>query len=112
MNYFYRKIYLFFMLSSFIVFLSVFLSVPLFAIEDTEGFLSPKELIIRAWESWGAKDIERTFYYTDKCIKSYSEEAKTEQVSLKGFPSTDSINRFETLNAVGTSYFIQGEAYL
>jgi len=112
MNYFYRKIYLFFMLSSFIVFLSVFLSVPLFAIEDTEGFLSPKELIIRAWESWGAKDIERTFYYTDKCIKSYSEEAKTEQVSLKGFPSTDTIDHFEALNAVGASYFIQGEAYL
>jgi tetratricopeptide (TPR) repeat protein len=77
-----------------------------------EEILSPKQLIVRAWESWGSKDYERTFYYTNRCIELYSEEAKKEQASLGGFPSTEAMDRFVALNAVGTSYFIQGEAYL
>jgi beta-glucuronidase len=77
-----------------------------------EESLSPKQFIVRAWESWGGKDYERTFYYTNRCIELYSEEAKKEQASLGAFPSTDAIDQFEALNAVGTSYFIQGEAYL
>jgi len=77
-----------------------------------EEQLSPKELIIRAWEAWGTKDHEKTFYYTDKCIELYSEKAKEQQVSLTGFPATEVIDRYGALNAVGTSFFIQGEAYL
>ena len=77
-----------------------------------EGELSPKQLIVRAWEAWGAKDYERAFYYTNQCIELYSEEAKREQASLKDFPSIEAIDQYITLNAVGTSYFIQGEVYL
>ena len=74
--------------------------------------LSPKELIVRAWEAWGVKDYEKAFYWTNKCIELYSEEAKKEQASLTDFPKTDTIEQYEALNAVGTSFFIQGEAYL
>ena len=74
--------------------------------------LSSKDMIIRAWEAWGAKDYDKAFYWTDECIKAYSEEAKKEQGSLTGLPSTDAMDQYETLNAVGTSFFIQGEAYL
>ena len=74
--------------------------------------LSPKDMIVRAWEAWGAKDYDKTFYWTDECIKAYSEEAKKEQGSLTSLPSTDAMDQYETLNAVGTSFFIQGEAYL
>ncbi|MBU1912971.1 MAG: tetratricopeptide repeat protein [Candidatus Omnitrophica bacterium] len=74
--------------------------------------MSPKDMIVRAWEAWGAKNYEKTFYWTDKCIGEYSEEAKEEQASLSDFPPRDIIDQYEVLNAVGTSFFIQGEAYL
>ncbi|MBU0759193.1 MAG: hypothetical protein KKC66_02890 [Candidatus Omnitrophica bacterium] len=88
---------------------------PLYAIRYTlyaDEELSPKQLIVRAWESWGGKDYERTFYYTNKCIEEYFKEAGRQQMSLKALPSTESIDQYVALNAVGTSYFIQGEAYL
>jgi beta-glucuronidase len=80
--------------------------------EDNDASLSPKDMVVRAWEAWGAKDYEKTFYWTSKCIELYSEEAKKEQTSLTGFPSTEAIEQYEALNAVGTSFFIQGETYL
>lgn len=80
--------------------------------EEAQEILSPRELVIRAWEAWGAKDYDRTFQYTDKCIELYSEEAKKQQAILNAFPATEAIDQYEILNAVGTSFFIQGEAYL
>ncbi|MFC1509403.1 glycoside hydrolase family 2 TIM barrel-domain containing protein [Candidatus Omnitrophota bacterium] len=77
-----------------------------------EETLSPKDLIIRAWEAWGAKEYERTFDYTNKCIELYEELARAEQLSLSSFPSTEAMAQYKALNAVGTSFFIQGEAYL
>ncbi len=74
--------------------------------------ISPKDLIVRAWVSWGGKDYEKTFYYTDKCIELYSEDASTQQSLLHGLPATEVIDQYEALNAVGTSFFIQGEVYL
>lgn len=97
------------------VFLGIILIFSLYATRYTlyanEEILSPKQLIIRAWESWGSKDYEKTFYHTNKCIEQYSEDAKREQASLSAFPSTETIDQFLALNAVGASYFIQGEAY-
>jgi len=77
-----------------------------------EEILSPKDMVVRAWEAWGAKDYDKTFYWTAKCIELHSEEAKREQALLTGLPATDAMDRYETLNAVGTSFFIQGEVYL
>ncbi|MBU4589350.1 MAG: hypothetical protein KKG01_00275, partial [Candidatus Omnitrophica bacterium] len=77
-----------------------------------EEELSPKAFIMRAWEAWGAKDFEKTFYYTERCIERYSEKAKEEQAFLEAFPSTEVMELYEALNAVGTSFFIQGEAFL
>ena len=76
--------------------------------EDNDASLSPKDMVVRAWEAWGAKDYEKTFYWTSKCIELYSEEAKKEQTSLTGFPSTEAIEQYEALNAVGTSFFLLG----
>ncbi|MDP8230282.1 MAG: glycoside hydrolase family 2 TIM barrel-domain containing protein [Candidatus Gorgyraea atricola] len=113
MNYLHKKGHLFFIACSFIVFLSVVLlstiHYPLYAAEEN---LSPKDLIVRAWEAWGAKDHKSVFYYTDKCIELYSEDARAQQTSLTGFPATEAIDQYDALNAVGTSLFIQGEAYL
>lgn len=77
-----------------------------------EQELTPKDFVLRSWEAWGARDYEKTFYYTGRCIELYSEKAKEEQVSLKAFPSTEVMEEYGALNAVGTSFFIQGEAYL
>ena len=82
---------------------------PVFCADEN---LSPKDMIVRAWEAWGAKDYEKTFYWTDKCIGEHSGDAKEEQASLSDFPPTDIMDQYEALNAVGTSFFIQGEAYL
>jgi beta-glucuronidase len=99
-----------------LIILGLFLSVcmPIAFCDEQQGEqnLSPKELIVRAWEAWGAKDYEKTLYYTDKCIELYSEKAKEEQAALSGFPATEVIDQYEALNAVGTSFFIQGEVYL
>ena len=84
---------------------------PLSLVAEEEN-LPPKDLIIRAWESWSTKDYDKTFYYTDKCIELYSEKAAEEQASLEGLPPAASMSQYEALNAVGTSYFIRGEAYL
>lgn len=89
-----------------------FLCVSHNALSYAEEELSPNDLILRAWESWGARDYEKTFYYTGKCIELYSEKAKLEQASLRALPSTEVMERYEALNAVGASFFIQGEAYL
>ena len=95
-----------------IIILSLLIYPLRYAICAEEENLPAKEIIIRAWEAWGAKDYDKAFYWTDKCIEVYSEEAKKEQALLTGLPSTDAMDQYETLNAVGTSFFIQGEAYL
>ncbi|MBU4312600.1 MAG: hypothetical protein KJ706_07775 [Candidatus Omnitrophica bacterium] len=86
------------------------ISYPLCA--QDEGVLSAKEYILRAWEAWGAKDIDRTFYYTGECIELYADQAKEQQASLTGFPATEAVDLYGALNAVGASFFIQGEVYL
>jgi beta-glucuronidase len=95
-----------------IIILSFALCPLRYALCAEEDNLSPKDMVVRAWEAWGAKDYDKTFYWTAKCIELYSEEAKKEQASLTGLPATDAMDRYETLNAVGTSFFIQGEVYL
>ncbi|MFC1623696.1 glycoside hydrolase family 2 TIM barrel-domain containing protein [Candidatus Omnitrophota bacterium] len=82
-----------------------------FGLCETEE-LSPSQMLLQAWDAWGAKDHEKTFYWTNKCIELYSEEAKKEQASLTGLPKTEAIPQYEALNSVGTSFFIQGEACL
>lgn len=82
------------------------------ALSWAEEELTPKDFVLRSWEAWGARDYERTFHNTGKCIELYSDKAKEQQASLKAFPSTEVMEEYEALNAVGTSFFIQGEAYL
>ncbi|MCM8795454.1 MAG: hypothetical protein NC928_02015 [Candidatus Omnitrophica bacterium] len=70
------------------------------------------ELIVKAWEVHGKKDIEATFRYTQQLIDLYKEEADRQQASLKAFPkSKEEIEAVAALNDVATAYFIQGESY-
>ena len=80
--------------------------------EDGEVLPTPKTLIVSAWEAWGAKDYESTFQWTNQCIELYAEEAKKQQSFLRALPSTQVMDDYQALNAVGTSFFIQGEVYL
>ncbi len=74
---------------------------------------SSKDLIIKAWEAHGKRDIESTFKYTNECINLYKDEADRIQASLKSLPKTqDEIASAQVLNDVGVAYFIQGEAYM
>ncbi len=81
---------------------------PLFAQDrPTSG-----ELIVKAWEAHGKKDVEATFKYTQQLIDLYKKEADKEQASLKAMPKNrPDIEQVGALNDVATAYFIQGESY-
>jgi len=74
---------------------------------------SSTDLITKAWEAHGNKDIDATFEYTQQCINLYKDEADRQQASLKGLPKgKDEIEAVRVLNDVATAYFIQAEAYM
>ena len=71
------------------------------------------ELIVKAWEAHGKRDIEATFKYTQEYIDLYKGEADKLQASLMALPkSKDEIEAAQTLNDVATAYFIQAESYM
>ena len=73
---------------------------------------SSGELIVKAWEAHGKKDVEATFKYTQQLVDLYKEEADKQQTTLKTLPKgTNEISAVQVLNDVGTAYFIQGESY-
>ncbi len=73
---------------------------------------SSGELITKAWDAHGKKDVEATFRYAQQCIELYKEEAAKQQASLKAFPpNKPDILNAQALNDVGTAYFIQGESF-
>jgi beta-glucuronidase len=72
---------------------------------------SSAELIAKAWEVHGNKDIKETFKYTQQVIDLYKEEADKQQASLTAMPKDIDIDFFRALNDVATAYFIQGESY-
>ncbi|TBR19956.1 hypothetical protein EPO66_00420 [bacterium] len=69
------------------------------------------ELITKAWEAHGKKDVEATLKYTQECIDLYKGQADKEQASLKSLPRVkDEIEVVQSLNDVATAYFIQAES--
>lgn len=74
--------------------------------------LSSRELVMRAWEVHGKRDVEETFKITQQCIDLYEEEAKKQQASLKELPKGADIANYQILNDVATCYFIQGESLM
>ena len=74
---------------------------------------SSGELIVKAWEAHGRRDIEATFKYTQECIDLYKDEADRLQASLKALPkSKEEIEQVAVLNDVTTAYFIQAESLM
>ena len=73
---------------------------------------SSGDLIVKSWSAHGKKDIEATFKYTQQLIDLYKDEADKQQASLKGLPKNrPDIEAVQSLNDVGTAYFMQGESY-
>lgn len=73
---------------------------------------SSGELITKAWEAHGKKDIEKTYEYTQKCIDLYKTEADKQQAGLKLMPcNRKDIEAVQVLNDAATAFFIQGESY-
>lgn len=70
------------------------------------------ELIVKAWQVHGQKNVEETFKYTQQLIDLYKDEADTQQASLTALPKgKDEIGAVAALNDVATAHFIQGESY-
>ncbi len=74
---------------------------------------SSQDLIVKAWEAHGKRDIEATFKYTQQCIDLYKADADKEQASLRALPKgKEEIEAVAALNDVATAYFIQAESYM
>jgi tetratricopeptide (TPR) repeat protein len=70
-------------------------------------------LVTKAWDALKANDLQSVLTYTNKCIEFYGAQASKMEASLKDYATgtNDQIFKYWALNDVGTSYFIQGEAY-
>lgn len=70
-------------------------------------------LTTQAWKALMAEDVQAVEVYTNKVIELYAEKARNMQQSLAEYPweSKEKIFSYWALNDVGTSYYIQGEAY-
>lgn len=77
------------------------------------GDFRSETLTTKAWQALNEGDIEAVLAYTNKNIELYAEQAKKMQSDLKDYPSSskEEIFSYWALNDVGTSLFIQGEAY-
>lgn len=74
---------------------------------------SSSELINKAWEAHGKRDVENTFKYTQECIDLYKGQADSLAAALRALPkSKDEIESVRALNDVATAYFIQAESYM
>lgn len=94
----------------------LFLSFLVFLLTYHYSFAADKpssgEIITKAWEAHGKKNIEDTFKYTNQCIELYRDQADKEQAALKTLPpNRKEIEAVQALNDVATAYFIQGESY-
>lgn len=67
----------------------------------------------QAWKSLNGENAEEVLPYTNKVKELYAKKAKEMQESLTEYPweSQDKIFSYWALNDVGTSLFIEGEAY-
>ncbi len=78
-----------------------------------EGESSSGDMIVKAWEAHGKRDIEATLKYTQTLIDLYKDEADKQQAALKALPKTqDEIGAVAALNDVATAYFIQAESLM
>jgi hypothetical protein len=70
-------------------------------------------LTTQAWKALLADDLKAVEAYTNKVSELYAEKAKNMQKDLTEYPweSKEKIFSYWALNDVGTSYYIQGEAY-
>ncbi len=77
------------------------------------GDYSSSFLTTKAWNALEANKPDEVSAYANKVIDLYAAKAKDMQNSLSEYPweSKDKIFEFWALNDVGTSLYIQGEAY-
>ena len=77
------------------------------------GDSSSEQLTGKAWAALQSNNLDDVLTYTNKCIQQYGSKAKEMQDSLTEYPweSKEKIFSYWALNDVGTSLFIQGEAY-
>jgi len=77
------------------------------------GDYTSETLTVKAWDALSKEDLDSVLAYTNKTIQLYEAKAKEMQASLTEYPweSKEKIFSYWALNDVGTSFFIQGEAY-
>lgn len=76
------------------------------------GDFSSVTLTIKAWGTFGEGKYADAVMYTEKCSELYEDEARKMQASLTAKAPEDKVHDYSTLNDVGTSYYIRGEALM
>ena len=74
---------------------------------------SSSDLTVKAWDALNNNKLDDVLLFTNKVVEKYGAKAKEMQASLTEYAweSKDKIFSYWALNDVGTSLFIQGEAY-
>ena len=76
------------------------------------GDSSSEQLVAKSWAALKDNNLDDVLTYTNKCLELFGQKAKEMQDSLTEYPvEKDKISSLGALNDVGTSLFIQGEAY-
>ena len=74
------------------------------------GDYKSSTLTAKGWDALKQNRPMAAEAYANKCIELYSEQADTQQISLRDFPSEGLEWEYWALNDVGTCLFIKGQA--
>ncbi len=74
--------------------------------------LEADQLLTKAWSALGKGAFADAIKIAQRLIDRFNEIARQQQESLNGqFPRTGEEDKYKELNAVGTAYYVIGEAY-
>ncbi len=84
-----------------------------FEISETElNELAADQLLTKAWSALGKGAFNDAIKIANRLIERFYKVAKEQQTSLDGqFPRSGEEGKYKELNAVGTAYYVIGEAY-
>lgn len=80
--------------------------------EEELNTLPADQLLTKAWSALGKGAFDDAIKIANKVIERFKDVASEQQDSLDGqFPKTGEESKYKELNAVGTAYYVIGEAY-
>jgi tetratricopeptide (TPR) repeat protein len=73
---------------------------------------SSKELVRQSWAASSQAKWDELKALSEQCVASYGEEAQKLHSQLTGFPSRDTIEKYQVMNDVATCLFVKSEGLM